>query len=94
MYGKQNNDPMRDVVQMMQELIASIQTLADGVTTKTITMQRAMVTRRKRLAEHLKIVFLSLVTGRQTQRHKTVASIPERSCRNCYPHSPVELRRK
>eukprot|EP00971_Amphidinium_carterae_P169343 3355287-Amphidinium_carterae.1 len=45
---------------MTQELIASIQTSADGVTTETMTMQRAMVVRRETLHEHLESVPSSL----------------------------------
>eukprot|EP00971_Amphidinium_carterae_P238456 4733829-Amphidinium_carterae.1 len=45
MHGEQNFDPMSDIVRMTQELIASVQTSADGVTTETMTMQRAMVVR-------------------------------------------------
>eukprot|EP00971_Amphidinium_carterae_P327401 6458730-Amphidinium_carterae.1 len=54
---------------MTQELIASIQTSADGVTTETMTMQRAMVVRREKLDEHLASVPSSLMQGvRQAQR--------------------------
>eukprot|EP00971_Amphidinium_carterae_P223753 4439754-Amphidinium_carterae.1 len=76
---------------MTQELIASKQTSANGVTTETMTCSVLWLV-DERLAEHLESVPSSLVTGRQTT-HKTVASIQGRSCRNCYPH-PIELRRK
>eukprot|EP00971_Amphidinium_carterae_P034211 673628-Amphidinium_carterae.1 len=54
---------------MTQELIASIQTSADAATTKTVSMQRAMVVRRERLNKHIDSVPSSLMTGvRQAQR--------------------------
>eukprot|EP00971_Amphidinium_carterae_P058793 1162493-Amphidinium_carterae.1 len=54
---------------MTQELIASIQTSADGVTTETKTMQRAMVVRREKLNEHIASGPSSLMAGvRQAQR--------------------------
>eukprot|EP00971_Amphidinium_carterae_P029106 572295-Amphidinium_carterae.1 len=60
---------MSDIVSMTQELIASIQTSADGVTTETVSMQRAMVVRRERLNEHIASVPARLMTGvRDTQR--------------------------
>eukprot|EP00971_Amphidinium_carterae_P068974 1365515-Amphidinium_carterae.1 len=42
---------MSDIASMTQELIASIQTSAEGVSTES--MQRAMVVRRERLNEHI-----------------------------------------
>eukprot|EP00971_Amphidinium_carterae_P214718 4260878-Amphidinium_carterae.1 len=68
MCGAQNNNPMRDMVRMTHELIASIQTSAEGVMTETMTLQRAMVTRREKLTEHLESVPSSLVNGCQAQR--------------------------
>eukprot|EP00971_Amphidinium_carterae_P321123 6383148-Amphidinium_carterae.1 len=69
MHGEQNNDPMSDMVRMTRELIASIQTSADGVTTETMTMQRTMVVQHERLNEHIASVPSSLMTGvRQAQR--------------------------
>eukprot|EP00971_Amphidinium_carterae_P014899 294136-Amphidinium_carterae.1 len=60
--GEQNDDPMSSMVRMTQELIASIQTSTDGVTTETVTMRRAMVARREMLNEHLESVPSSLMT--------------------------------
>eukprot|EP00971_Amphidinium_carterae_P179508 3560213-Amphidinium_carterae.1 len=67
--GDQSNDPMSDIVSMTQELIASIQTSAEGVSTETVSMQRAMVVRRERLNEHIASVLARLMTGvRSTHR--------------------------
>eukprot|EP00971_Amphidinium_carterae_P252771 5018455-Amphidinium_carterae.1 len=60
---------MSDIVSLMQELIAPIQTSAEGVTTETVSMQRAMVVRRERLNEHIASVPNRLLTGvRSTHR--------------------------
>eukprot|EP00971_Amphidinium_carterae_P342913 6482382-Amphidinium_carterae.1 len=54
---------------MAQQLIATIQTSAEGVTTETVTMQRAMMVRRKRLNEHIASLPDQIMSGvRPAQR--------------------------
>eukprot|EP00971_Amphidinium_carterae_P225667 4475565-Amphidinium_carterae.1 len=51
--GGQTNDAITDMVTMAQQLITSIQTSGDGVTSETMTMQRAAQKRREVLPEHI-----------------------------------------
>eukprot|EP00971_Amphidinium_carterae_P315235 6265449-Amphidinium_carterae.1 len=69
---------------MAQELIVSIQTSAEGVTTETLVMQRAMLKRREVLTEHIASVPDQAMQGAPANALVSGSALMKRLLRSLY----------